>query len=188
MVFLLWLLSMLNVQSNSLSFVTQCLTHRAYCNFRLERLYCISIEACLFGVFIPIKNFSFIWRCHHYWWRAANFGLYTALMAIEQWGFFSVPHLLWHRASVCGHLWGSTTLTCCRTIGSGAVTTCFQIYHDPESNPDLPHVRQKLYKMSHCGVYNEAISWIFSLIFIHILYILFTRLYTNSFPGKEKKN
>ena len=27
------------------------------------------------------------------WWRAA---LCSALMAIEQWGFLSVPHLLWH--------------------------------------------------------------------------------------------
>ena len=24
-------------------------------------------------------------------WRASNFGLYSALMAIEQWGFFNVP-------------------------------------------------------------------------------------------------
>ena len=33
-------------------------------------------------------------------------------MAIEQWGFFSVPHLLRHRASVYnGHLRGPLTLT-----------------------------------------------------------------------------
>ena len=33
-------------------------------------------------------------------------------MAIEQWGFLSVPHLLWHGASVYnGHLWGPVTLT-----------------------------------------------------------------------------
>ena len=45
-------------------------------------------------------------------WRVANYDLYSALMAIEQWGFLSVPHLLWHRASVCnGHLRGSMTLT-----------------------------------------------------------------------------
>ena len=40
-------------------------------------------------------------------WRAANFYLCSALRAIEQWGFFSVPHLLWHGASVYnGHLRG----------------------------------------------------------------------------------
>ena len=36
----------------------------------------------------------------------------TALMAIEQWWFLSVPHLQWHEASVYnGHLWGPVTLT-----------------------------------------------------------------------------
>ena len=36
----------------------------------------------------------------------------SALMAIEQWGILSVPHLLWHRASVYnGHLRGPVTLT-----------------------------------------------------------------------------
>ena len=33
-------------------------------------------------------------------------------MAIEQWGFFGVPHLLWHETSVYnGHLQGPVTLT-----------------------------------------------------------------------------
>ena len=37
--------------------------------------------------------------------RAANFDLCSALMTTEQWGFFSVPHLLWHGASAYnGHL------------------------------------------------------------------------------------
>ena len=40
------------------------------------------------------------------------FNLCSTLMVIEQWGFFSVPHLLWHGASVYnGHLWGSLALT-----------------------------------------------------------------------------
>ena len=37
-------------------------------------------------------------------------------LAIEQWGFFSVPHLLWHGASV--H-------TCRRSFGSEAFTICY---------------------------------------------------------------
>ena len=54
------------------------------------------------GVFVP--SFSPMWRRHHYRWRTTNFDLYSALMAIEQWGFFNVPHLL-HGASVYnGHL------------------------------------------------------------------------------------
>ena len=51
---------------------------------------------------------------HHYMyrWSTANFDLCLALMAIEQWGFFSVPHLLWHRTSVYnGHFRGPLTLT-----------------------------------------------------------------------------
>ena len=51
-------------------------------------------------LFVQLENFSLIWRRHHCWWRAANFDLCSALMAIEQWGFFSVPHLLWHGTSV----------------------------------------------------------------------------------------
>ena len=34
------------------------------------------------------------------WLKIANFDIYLALMiAIEQWGFFIMPHLLWHGAS-----------------------------------------------------------------------------------------
>ena len=66
------------------------------------------------GFVVPFKNFSLIWRCHHYRWKTANFNLivFSALIAIEQWGFFSVPRLLWHGTSVYnGHLWGPLTLT-----------------------------------------------------------------------------
>ena len=61
------------------------------------------------GVLIPL---SLIWRRHHDRWSAANFDLCSALIAIERWGFFSIPHLLWHGASVYnGHLRGPVTLT-----------------------------------------------------------------------------
>ena len=57
------------------------------------------------AVFIPLESFSLIWRRHHDQWRAANFDLCSALMVIEQWGFFSVSHLLWHAESVLnGHI------------------------------------------------------------------------------------
>ena len=64
------------------------------------------------GIYVPLENFSIIWRRHHYRWRAANFDLCSALMAIEQWGFFSLPHLMWHGPSVYnGHIQGPVTLT-----------------------------------------------------------------------------
>ena len=47
--------------------------------------------------FFPLKNFSLIWGRHLCRWGAANFDLCSALMALQQRGFFSVPHLLWHR-------------------------------------------------------------------------------------------
>ena len=63
--------------------------------------------------FVPLENFSLIWKRHNCRWRAANLDLCSALMAIiEQWGFFSVPHLLWHGASIYdGHLQGPVTIT-----------------------------------------------------------------------------
>ena len=48
---------------------------------------------------VPLENFSLIWWRHHCQWRAANFDLCSALMAIEQWGLFNVPHLLSHGTS-----------------------------------------------------------------------------------------
>ena len=66
----------------------------------------------LFVIFRPTREFSLFWRRHHCGWRATNFDLCSALVAIEQLGFFSVPHLLWHRASVFnGHFRGPVTLT-----------------------------------------------------------------------------
>ena len=50
----------------------------------------------------PIREFSFIWRRHHYRWRAWIFLFY---LYTRHWGFFSVQHLLWQGASVYhGHL------------------------------------------------------------------------------------
>ena len=80
-------------------------------NFVSEMFLYVCLFVCL-GFIIPLENFSLIWRRHHYRWRAANFDLCSTLMAIEQWGFFSVSHLLWHGSSVYnGHLRGPVTLT-----------------------------------------------------------------------------
>ena len=63
------------------------------------------------GFIVPFEKFSLIWRSHHFQWRAAKFYLCSAL-SIEQWGFFSVPHLLWHGSSIYkGNLQGPVTLT-----------------------------------------------------------------------------
>ena len=74
-----------------------------------RKLYCLFV--CL-GIIVPLENLSLIQRRHHCWWKAANFDLYSVAMDIEQWGFFSVPHLLWHGLSVYnGHFRWPVTLT-----------------------------------------------------------------------------
>ena len=65
---------------------------------------------CLF--FAPLKNFSLIWRRHHNRRRATNFYLYSALMAVEHWGFLNLSHLMWQGPTFHNfHLWGAVTLT-----------------------------------------------------------------------------
>ena len=69
---------------------------------RLKSKYVLFV---CFRIIVPLENFSLIWRRHHYRWRTASFDLFSVLMTIEQWGFFRMPHLLWHGASVYnGHL------------------------------------------------------------------------------------
>ena len=57
----------------------------------------------------------------HYNWRVAKFELYLTLMAIEQWGFFNVQHLLlkWSYPRT------RDIHTCCQTFSNGSVTTSF---------------------------------------------------------------
>ena len=84
----------------------------------------VNMFVCLFGDFRPTRQFFTHIKRHICRWRAANFDLCSALMAIEQWGFLSVPHQLWYGASVYdGYLFDTPTY--CRTFGSGAVTICF---------------------------------------------------------------
>ena len=80
------------------------------------------------GFIVPIENFSFIWTRHQYRWSAAYFDLYSAFMAMEQWGFFSVPHLLWYGASVYnGHLRGPVTL---KPVGERLEVESHYLFYD----------------------------------------------------------
>ena len=64
------------------------------------------------GFIVPLENFALIWRPHHYRWWVSTFNLISALVVIEQWGFFNLQHLLWHGPTLYnGHHWGSVTLT-----------------------------------------------------------------------------
>ena len=108
-----------------------------------------SISVVLFLWIVPLENFSLIWRRHHFWWRAANFDLCSTLKAIEQWGFFNVPHLLWHGTTLYkGYLRGPVTFTpvakrLAVELSPPLFTT--QVCRERGSNPDLSHARRTLY-------------------------------------------
>ena len=102
--------------------------------------------------------FSLIWRRHHCRWRAANFDLCSALMAIEQWGFLNVPYPLLHRPTVYyGNLQGHSHL-----LPSVWKWSCHHLFlrlrsveigvRDRGSNPDLPHARRTLYLFATAAV------------------------------------
>ena len=55
----------------------------------------VFVFACVFT-----QEFFTHMETSNYRWRGGNFYLYSALMTIEQWGFLSVAHLLWHGISV----------------------------------------------------------------------------------------
>ena len=72
--------------------------------------------------FVPLANYLLIWKCHHCRWRDRNFDLYSALMTIEQWGLFNVPHLLCHGPTFIMVIF-KDTYTCCQAFSGGAVFT-----------------------------------------------------------------
>ena len=77
----------------------------------LHILSCRDEHRSLCRVGLRVKEPSLL-NGHEYRSKLANFDLCSALMVIEQWGFFNVPHLLRHGPTVCnGHLRGPVTLT-----------------------------------------------------------------------------
>ena len=108
-----------------------------------------SLWLCLCGVYFPLENVSLLWRRHHCPWRAVNFDLCSALMAIEQWGLFNLPQLLCHGPThYNGYLRGPVTHTPVVQrlqveLSLPVFTT--QVCRDRGSNPDFPHARRTLY-------------------------------------------
>ena len=72
-------------------------------------VFCLFV--CLFWVVRPTREFCTHLESSLVPVKGCIYELCSAFMAIEQWGFFSVPHLLWHGASVYDtHLRGPVTL------------------------------------------------------------------------------
>ena len=118
-------------------------------------IWTVKIQACSFvflEVFYPIKNYSLILIRHHNRWRATYFDLYSALIAIEQWWFFSLPHRLWQR------LESPRTRgphTCCRAYNSGAVTTWFGLYRLGFEQPTLRMRGKRLNKVQEGNLWRN---------------------------------
>ena len=94
-------------------------------DYELGWCSCMELVGCV-EVIVPLENISLIWRRHHCWWRATFFYLCSVLIAIEQWGFFNVPHLLWHGPTLYnGHLRGPVTLTPVAGVWQWSCHTCF---------------------------------------------------------------
>ena len=73
----------------------------------------IVLFVCLFGVYRPTREFFTHMETLPLPVKGCKFWpICSSFMATEQWGFFSVPHSLWHGASVyIVHLRGPMTLT-----------------------------------------------------------------------------
>ena len=104
-------------------------------------------KICL-GFFVPLENFSLVWRRQHCRRRGSNFDICLALMATEKRGFFSVPHLLCHRASVYNvHLRGPVTITPIAerlTVELLLPVFTTQVCRDWDSNTQPPLARRTL--------------------------------------------
>ena len=78
-------------------------------------------------VCLVVCLFVRVWDVRHpHKKRVSNVKLPLALMTIGRWWLFSIPHLLWHGASInIGHLRTNNTHICWWAVGSLAVATRF---------------------------------------------------------------
>ena len=119
-----------------------------------------SVFVCLFvWVYRPTLDFSLIWRNHHCRWRAVNFHLCSAFMAIEQWGFSNASHLVWHGPTFYNwHIRGPVTLTPHAEGLLVELSLCVftnQVCRKRGSNPDIQHTRWTLYLYATAAVNNS---------------------------------
>ena len=123
------------------------------------------------GFIVPLENFLLIWRRHYYWWRALNVDLCLALMAIEQWGFFSVPHLLWQGASIYnGHLRSVTLSTIAKhlavELSLPVFMTKFCPHWDSNTQPSC-----KANALTHCATAAVKFAWVKLIRWLHSVYL-----------------
>ena len=103
---------------------------------------------------------------------ASNFDLNSALIAIELWGSFSVPHLLWHGSSVYvydGQIRRPMTHTCCRAFSRGSFTTCFNDLCQPR--PWFEHPTLRMQGSNHASATVKSLSTVnFDIVVLLVLF------------------
>ena len=111
---------------------------------------------CLCGVDRPTREFFTHMEMSPLPVKGCKF-LCSALMAIEQWGLFNVPHLQWHGPTLYnGHLRGPVTLTPVAerlAVGLSLAVFTTQVCRDRGSNRDLQHARRTLYLYATAAVH-----------------------------------
>ena len=104
-----------NQGSHNLSTLSNSFSLSFHIFFCFKKIYVFAFSMCfpwifyLFSLYNKYLSFDsklinwvieifyiIIWRRLQYRWTATNSNICSALIAIEQWGLFSVPHLLWH--------------------------------------------------------------------------------------------
>ena len=114
---------------------------------------CVSTFVCFvwffFGVYLSSREFYTHMETSPLLVKGCKIDLCSALMAIEQWGFFNVPHPLRLWPTVYnGHLWGPVTLTPVAKLYAVELSLpAFKtlVSHDRGLNPNLLHSRGTLY-------------------------------------------
>ena len=115
---------------------------------------CLFFYVCLFVVFCPTREIFPHMETSPLSVKGCKFLLCLALVAIEQWGYFSMPHLLWHGASVYNvHFRGPVTLSYRYLfLRLGSVAAGIQ-------TPNLPLVGEHSNQLRHGRGYSYVYIW-----------------------------
>ena len=105
--------------------------------------FVLSRTSLFLGGFRPTREIALICTRH-----IAGEGLHTALMAIEQWGIFNVPHLLWYGPTLYnGHLRAERL----------AVTLSLPVLSRPRIESRPPSCEANSFPLRHSG---GRVDWI----------------------------
>ena len=133
----------LNFLKNSHKRIAEISWRSCIKNFRIQRVHYLCLLLCYYVKFVLLvlrpcgSRFFYSFRgVPIITLKGFIFDLYSAILVIEQWGFYNVLHLLWNGSTVYnGNLRGPVTL---KHIAMRTSYVC----PDRGLNPDIPHVNR----------------------------------------------